>query len=283
MTKDNSLSSRSVLEQLSLKDKVALITGGAGLLAFSHASAVLELGGTPILLDIDRLGLDDQITRLKYVGHGQAESIVCDITSSSDIVSVLETVTEEKRKIDILINNAANNPTPDEMQIEATNIYNYTLKQWNADIAVGLTGAFLCSQIFGKHMVEQGGGVILNIGSDLGLIGPDQRIYEEGNRGEKEQPMKPVGYSVVKAGLVGLTRYLATCWGRQNVRVNLLAPGGVEAGQDAIFVGKLTNLIPMGRMARKDEYKSVVAFLISDASSYVNGAVVSADGGRTSW
>ena len=95
--------------------------------------------------------------------------------------------------------------------------------------------------------------------------------------------MKPVGYSVVKAGLVGLTRYLATCWGRQNVRVNLLAPGGVEAGQDAIFVGKLTNLIPMGRMATEEEYRGAIQFLCADASIYMTGACLIMDGGRTVW
>jgi NAD(P)-dependent dehydrogenase (short-subunit alcohol dehydrogenase family) len=275
--------SPSVIGQLSLRNRVAVITGGAGLLGFSHACAVSELGGTPILLDLDTRKLDYQIEQLINAGHGAARGIKCDITKRSGIEGVLDMLAEKYGRVDILINNAANNPTPEDMQKFESNIYNYSLTQWNLDLEVGLTGAFLCSQVFGTYMVEHGGGVILNIGSDLGLIGPDQRIYRKEGRPERDQPMKPISYSVVKAGLVGLTRYLATCWGQKNMRVNLLAPGGVEVDQDPAFVNKLTNLIPMGRMAGPDEYKSVVAFLVSDASSYLTGAVVSVDGGRTSW
>ena len=132
-------------------------------------------------------------------------------------------------------------------------------------------------------MAERRSGVILNIASDLAVIGPDQRLYRRPNVEEHQQPVKPVTYSVVKAGLLGLTRYLATYWADVGVRCNALLPGGVYAGQDEDFLGRLADLIPMGRMAHHDEYKGTVAFLVSDASSYMNGAILSVDGGRTAW
>jgi NAD(P)-dependent dehydrogenase (short-subunit alcohol dehydrogenase family) len=115
------------------------------------------------------------------------------------------------------------------------------------------------------------------------VIAPDQRIYREPGRPDDQQAVKPVTYSVVKAGLVGLTRYLSTYWADQGVRVNALSPGGVFNQQDPAFVQRLTNLIPMGRMADQDEYKAAVVFLVSDASSYMTGVNVVMDGGRTAW
>ena len=160
---------------------------------------------------------------------------------------------------------------------------NFPLDLWNGDILVGLTGAFLCAQVFGTVMQEQRSGVILNISSDLGIIAPDQRIYRKDGLEEKDQTIKPVTYSVIKHGLLGLTKYLATYWANQGIRVNAVCPGGVYNGQDEQFLGKLTNLIPMGRMADKDEYKATILYLISDASSYMTGATLIVDGGRTCW
>ena len=155
------------------------------------------------------------------------------------------------------------------------------LRKFNLD--VGLTGAFLCSRIVGTHMVSNGGGVILNIASDLGVISPDQRIYQQPDYPENEQPVKPVTYSVIKHGLIGLTKYLATYWTDKNVRVNALSPGGIYTNQPVDFVKKLTDPIPMGRMAHHDEYKAAVLFLVSDASSYMTGANLVVDGGRVCW
>lgn len=158
-----------------------------------------------------------------------------------------------------------------------------SIEQWLSDISVGLTGAFLCSRSFGVQMAKAECGVILNIGSDMGLIAPDQRLYQLDGVTADEQPVKPVTYSVVNSGLIGLTRYLATYWADAGIRANLIAPGGVQTDQDSIFVDRLSNLIPLGRMAKPDEYKAAVAFLISDASSYMTGAVLAVDGGRTCW
>lgn len=136
---------------------------------------------------------------------------------------------------------------------------------------VGLTGAFLCSQVFGTAMAQRDTGVILNIASDLSVMAPDQRLYRREGLPEEQQPVKPVTYSVIKTALVGLTRYLATYWADRGVRVNALSPGGVYNGQGDEFVTRLTNLIPMGRMADRDEYRGVVQFLCSDASRYLTG------------
>ena len=150
-------------------------------------------------------------------------------------------------------------------------------------MAVGLRGAFLCCQTVGTEMAHRGRGVILNVASDLALIGPDQRIYRREHLPDHLQPVKPVTYSVVKSGLIGLTRYLATYWAPSGVRVNSISPGGVYNDQPDEFVAKLSGLIPMGRMATLSEYQGAILFLCSDASSYMTGANLVIDGGRTCW
>ena len=191
---------------------------------------------------------------------------------------------DELGRIDILINNAANNPkVKSGNHISSSRFENYTLDQWNKDIAVGLTGAFLCSQVIGNFMAEKNNGVILNISSDLSIISPDQRLYKKEELKESKQPVKPVTYSVVKHGLTGLTRYLSTYWADKNIRVNSISPGGVYNDQPDEFVKKITKLIPLGRMANLDEYKAAIIFLCSDASSYMTGSNLVIDGGRSIW
>ena len=184
----------------------------------------------------------------------------------------------------ILINNAANNP-----KVEAaadpvwSRLENFPLDVWEADIAVGLTGAFLCSQVIGAEMARRKKGVIVNVASDLAVIAPDQRLYRQDGLPEDQQPVKPVTYSVVKTALLGLTRYLATYWADCGVRVNAISPGGVYTGQPEDFVTRLSSLIPLSRMARVDEYQGAILFLCSDASSYMTGTNLVIDGGRSSW
>ncbi len=271
--------------KFNLKNKIAVIAGGAGFLGIKHAEAIAEVGGIPILLDINEDLAKTAAKELSGKFGVPSTGIKGDITNLEDIKSALNYVLQKYKKVDILINNAANNPKFEERENEIpwSRFENFSLESWNSDIAVGLTGVFLCSQVFGSEMAEKGTGVILNISSDLGIIAPDQRIYRKEGFPEEQQPVKSVSYSVIKHGLIGLTKYLATYWARKGVRVNALCPGGIYNNQPQEFVEKLSNLIPMGRMAKGDEYKAAILFLISDASSYMTGSTLIIDGGRTCW
>jgi NAD(P)-dependent dehydrogenase (short-subunit alcohol dehydrogenase family) len=272
------------LDRFSLKGRVAIITGGAGLLGIEHAMAIVEAGGQPVLWDIDTERATAAATRIAEEWKTSCHGVGVDITDESAIDRALAQTLEATGRVDILINNAANNPMVNsDSDILSGRIEKFSLQAWNDDIAVGLTGAFLCSRMVGAHLARAKSGVILNIASDLGLIAPDQRVYRKDGVEPEHQSVKPVTYSVVKHGLIGLTRYLATYWADAGVRVNALAPGGVRTDQSQDFVAKLVNLIPMERMARRDEYRGAVQFLCSDASSYMTGAVISIDGGRTAW
>lgn len=267
-----------------LNGAVAIITGGAGLLGIKHAEAILMGGGIPVLIDIAADAAAHWARHLSESYGSRVLSYAADITNPAQVQALLEFVLNETDRVDVLINNATNNPkVEDPGGANWSRLENFSLAQWNADMAVGLTGAFLCSQIIGSAMARRGRGVILNIASDLGVIAPDQRIYRQPGLTEDAQPVKPVSYSVVKTGLIGLTRYLATYWVAQGVRCNSISPGGVYNGQPDDFVQRLTNLIPMARMADPDEYQAAILFLCSDASSYMNGTNLVMDGGRTVW
>ena len=129
--------------------------------------------------------------------------------------------------------------------------------------------------------MNENGGVIVNISSDLGLIAPDQRLYALRGIDDDKQNVKPVSYSVVKTGLIGLTRYLATYWANKNVRCNAMCLGGVKNRQPEDFLKEINKRIPLGRMANKYEYQGTLVWMLSDASSYLNGAIIPIDGGRT--
>ena len=267
-----------------LSGRVAVITGGCGLLGYRHAEVIAAAGGIPVLVD---LGSTDPVGRARELSDrygGKALGCSADITSPVDVQALLATVLAEFGTVDILINNAANNP-----KVEASTgggwsrLENFSLVMWEADIAVGLTGAFLCSQVIGAEMARRNKGVIINVASDLALISPDQRLYHQDGVRPDEQPVKPVTYSVVKTGLIGLTRYLATYWADRGVRVNAISPGGVYDGQPEEFVSRLQQLIPLSRMARVDEYQGAILFLCSEASSYMTGTNLVIDGGRSTW
>ena len=274
----------SIKEIFDLAGRTAVITGGAGLLGVKHAEALAVAGATPVLVDIAGGAAEERASQIAAQYGVPALGLPCDITRPADVELLLRRVLDQTGRVDVLINNAANNPKAEAPSGENwSRLERFSLEQWQADIAVGLTGAFLCSQTFGTEMARRGKGVILNIASDLAIIAPDQRIYRRPGVPDDQQPVKPVSYSVVKTGLIGLTRYLATYWVDKGVRVNAISLGGVYNDQPAEFVQKLTGLIPMRRMAGVDEYQGSIVFLCSDASSYMTGSNVVVDGGRTVW
>jgi NAD(P)-dependent dehydrogenase (short-subunit alcohol dehydrogenase family) len=274
-------------EKFALTGKTALITGAAGLLGLEHAAALLESGAKVVLTDISEPALQSAHNELSNrFDPVNVVTKVMDVSRLADIRAVAECLWSDGSRIDILVNNAAIDPKVkgDQGVLETSRLENFPLEQWDLQMAVGLTGAFLCSQVFGSTMAKDGkGGVILNIASDLSVFSPDQRLYRKDGLTPDMQPVKPVTYSVIKAGLVGLTRYLATYWAEDGVRANALSPGGVFNGQGDEFVQRLSSLIPMGRMAQRDEYRAAVQFLCSDASAYMSGQNIVMDGGRSVW
>ncbi len=277
----------NAIENFYIESKIIVITGGAGLLGRKHAEAVIEGKGIPVLIDISESAINNAKDKMAdiYGRNSRIEGYTADITKRTEIEQIADDLLKKYGHIDVLINNAANNPKVEgsAVNMKAIQFENFPLQMWMDDMAVGLTGAFICAQVFGKIMAEQRSGVILNISSDLGIIAPDQRIYQKEGLADDEQTVKPVTYSVIKHGLIGLTKYLATYYAEKGVRANTLCPAGVFNGQNEEFLSKLTNLIPMGRMADAEEYKSTILYLISDAGSYMTGSTVVVDGGRTCW
>lgn len=273
--------SSRIAELFDLRGRVAIITGGAGLLGYHHAAILASAGARVVLLDLPGAKPASRAQQLMDEYGSEAFGLESDITSESSVENARDVILEKFGRIDILINNAANNPKVEDGNTSWSRLENFPLEIWEADIGVGLTGAFLCSRVFGSEMAKRKSGVILNVASDLALIAPDQRLYRVEGLPEDRQPVKPVTYSVVKTALIGLTRYLATYWSGANIRVNAISPGGVFNGQSDVFLSRLKQLIPMERMADKDEYQGAILFLCSDASSYMTGANLVIDGGRS--
>jgi NAD(P)-dependent dehydrogenase (short-subunit alcohol dehydrogenase family) len=268
-----------------LTGRTALVTGAGGLLGRQHVAALAEAGARVVVTDVALAQAEAAISALKQ-SAADLIAVAIDVTSLESVRTANEQLAGRGITVDILVNNAAIDPkvTSNPGVMHSSRFEAFPVPQWQAEISVGLTGAMLCAQVFGGEMAKRGRGVILNIASDLGVIAPDQRLYRQPHvTREGEQPVKPVTYSVIKHGLIGLTKYLATYWADKGVRVNAISPGGVFNNQDPVFVERLTRLIPMGRMADVDEYRAAVQFLCSDASSYMTGQNLIMDGGRSVW
>jgi NAD(P)-dependent dehydrogenase (short-subunit alcohol dehydrogenase family) len=276
---------RKLTNLFSLEGRVIVITGASGLLGQKHAEAVAAYGGNPILLDLSKDAVEGLAEKLNQQYSVNATGFVVDITDESKIDANASLLIEQYGKIDGLVNNAANNPKVENCaEKDFSRLENFPLNVWNQDVAVGLTGAFLCAKHYGYQISKNPtGGSIINISSDLGLMAPDQRLYAKIGLPEAQQSVKPVTYSVVKTGIIGLTRYLATYWTEKNVRCNAICPGGVENGQPDMFLKDVSSRIPMNRLAQRDEYQGTLIWMLSDASSYLNGAIVPVEGGRTAW
>lgn len=272
-----------------LSDKIALITGAGGLLGPKHAEAIIEYGGKVILTDWHLDRVKKQVDRLNEIyGEKSAYHMFMDVTDKKSITKCVDIIYNELGlKVDILINNAAKDPkvkkgdgnlTPDSRFETMTENY------WVEGINASINGTFLVTQCVINKMLENNTkGVILNIASDLSVIAPDQRLYLKDDVKDHEQNVKPITYSASKWAIVGMTKYLAVYFAKKNIRVNALSPTGVFNNHPADFVKKLSNIIPMGRMANIDEYKGAIVFMCSDASSYMTGENIIIDGGKTIW
>lgn len=275
--------SGSCMNKFRIEKQVIIVTGAAGLLGEMHARAILDAGGIPVMLDIDEKRVQSLQSKLveDYKNYDMLFEVV-DITNETALLKIKKKIVSKFKRIDGLINNACNNPSMKDSNMDGR-FETFSHEEWSRDIEVGLYGAVCCCKVFGKYMAEMGHGVIVNIASDLAIVAPNQSLYLKDNLSEEHQPKKPVTYSAVKWGLIGLTKYLSTYWPEKGVRVNAVALGGVYNNQSEEFLQRITSLIPMGRMAKKDEYMCTIIYLLSEASSYMTGSVVTVDGGRTAW
>ena len=266
-----------------LRGRTALITGAGGLLGPHHGIGLTSAGAKVVLADINPKGLEISKNKiLEFNNKAEIETIILDITDLNAVKEFQKTYTSNNKYIDILVNNAALNPTMKKVDSRVSGkIEDYDMNQWNKEIDVGITGTFICSRIFGSRMASEGYGVIINISSDLAIRAPDQRVYSPTMSFDDIQSYKPLGYSIVKTSLIGMTRYLAEYWGHKNVRVNALLPGGVYNNQPQQLVENVKKRTLLGRWANVNEYEDVIVFLASDSSAYMTGQSIVMDGGRS--
>ena len=267
-----------------LTGRVAILTGGAGMLGRQYTRTLRAAGATVVVADLSAEQADAAARAAAGEPPGVTIGWGVDVRRKDEVHNMVAGIHARFGRIDILINNAAIDPKFDASVAgqQASTFEEYPVELWQQSLEVNLTGAFLCSQAVGKVMVAAGRGVIVNISSTYGLVGPDQRLYKRD--GETEQTLfKPAAYSVTKAGIAHFTRYLAAYWGAHGIRVNTLTPGGVFNAQDDEFVVKYSARTPLGRMAEQHEMSGGLLFLVSDASSYMTGANLVVDGGWTAW
>jgi 2-deoxy-D-gluconate 3-dehydrogenase len=277
---------RSTLDLFGLTGRTALVTGGAGLLGAQFCRTLAQAGAQVVIADVNRQAGEELAGSLTNDGY-PAVAVQTDVTDPVSVRGMVAAALKAFGRLDILVNSAALDPKfdpqhqVDEFAHPGSGAFeSFPLAAWEQALSVNLTGAFLCCQAGVRPMLEQGGGVIVNLSSIYGLAGPDQRLYQQPGQTPK---YKPVYYSVTKAGILGLTRYLATYYAGQNIRVNALTPGGVFNAHEAAFVQAYSARAVLGRMAEVDEMNGALLFLASDASAYMTGANLIIDGGWTAW
>jgi NAD(P)-dependent dehydrogenase (short-subunit alcohol dehydrogenase family) len=272
-----------VFKDKALHGKIAIITGGSGFLGQQHCLALLEKGAIVINFDIVPF-LD---TALISAFRDRFFTIICDISLEQNVKEAFQQVVDQHGKVDILVNNAfIDCKVPANLENNKLNFKfeDFDFSSWKKELDVGLTGAIFCCKYASKNMISNNSGVIINISSDLGVIAPDQKVYQKKSRSTDQINFyKPFSYSVIKHGLIGLTKYLSTYLSDYGIRVNTLSPGSVFNNQDPEFIKKLESTIPLKRLATVNEYKGAIQFLASDDSSYMTGQNLIIDGGRSIW
>lgn len=265
------------MDLFSLKNKVSIVTGAIGLIGKEHCKALSEAGSNIVVADLDESKCKEFASTLGTESIG----VGVDVTNPDSIKNLRDKTIDEFGFIDVLVNNAAINDMFENPKaaLEQSMFENYPLELWQKSLDVNLTGVFLCSQILGSKMVKQKQGSIINIASTYGVVAPDQSLYI--NKDREQKFYKPPAYSATKGAVIMFTKYLASYWGKDGIRVNALSPGGVENNQDDFFVEKYSAKTVLGRMAKPDDYKGAIVFLASDASNYMTGANLIVDGGWT--
>jgi 2-deoxy-D-gluconate 3-dehydrogenase len=271
-----------IFDKFRLDGQTAVVTGGAGLLGKEFCRTLAQAGAAVVVADLNQAATQQVADDLTHSGH-KALACAVDVTRPESTRAMADAAVASFGRLDILVCSAAMDPKfdPQNQSAQSRNAFeDYPLSAWQQALDVNLTGMFLSAQAAVKPMLAQDHGVIINICSTYGLVGPDQRLYE---RPGQPQQYKPVYYSVTKAGVLGLTRYLATYYAGKNIRVNSLTPGGIYNNHDEIFTKNYSFRTVMGRMAHIDEMNGAILFLASDASSYMTGNNVVVDGGWTAW
>ena len=271
----------NIFDKFSLKNKVAVVTGGSGLLGKQFCTTLAEAGAQVVVADLDGDSAQKTADSINSLGY-KANAAQVDITQPESVKNMVEETVSDYKKLDILVCSAAMDPKfdPEHVGSHGNSFEDYPLESWKSALDVNLTGMFLSTQAAVKPMVSQNYGVIILICSTYGLVGPDQRLYEKPG---KPVQYKPVFYTVTKAGVLGLTKYLATYYAGKNIRINALTPGGIYNDHDEDFTQKYSSRTVLGRMANKDEMNGALLYLASDASSYMTGSNLVVDGGWTAW
>ena len=265
----------------SLNGKTAIITGGAGILGKHFSKGLASCGSHVAVVDLNKNDAEILASDLTRRYGQQCISIECDVSEPASVNSMVAEVVKQFGDIHVLHNNAASKSS--DLEAFFAPFEEYTLDQWREVAKINIDGMFLVAQAIGKKMVEQNkGGSIIQTASIYGLLGPDSRIYE-GSSYMGHSINTPAVYSVSKAAVIGLTKYLATYWAEKNIRVNCITPGGVESGQNDVFKEKYSSRVPLGRMAQPEEMVGALRYLASNASSYVTGQNIIIDGGWSAW
>jgi 2-deoxy-D-gluconate 3-dehydrogenase len=271
----------NIFDKFKMDGQVALVTGGVGLLGNQFCWTLAQAGADVVVADLNETPAQQLSDEINSAGLS-AFPVVVNVTDPQSVKLMVESTVNQFGRLDVLVCSAALDPKFDDSQAgqHGNTFEDYPLQAWKQALDVNLTGLFLCAQAAVQPMLSQGHGVIINICSTYGLVGPDQRIYQ---RPGQPPQYKPVFYSVTKAGVLGLTRYLATYYAGKNIRANALTPGGVYNNHDEAFTKSYSTRTVLGRMAKKDEMNGALLYLASDASSYMNGANLVVDGGWTAW